>query len=772
MKTRTDVVGLTVLDRLRQLLSGYSEPVNYVLSALVGFILASAAIYQGISPFGVAWAGSVNKDKTVIASVGAGLGYVFNPDPAMNMKYIAALALMCGLRWLLEAVPLNLKWLSAGPIYAAFSLSVTSLAITISGGLLLYDVVMSFSEVVLTAGGAYFFSQSSRALANRGQPVKRRDAVCLVISFGVLVIALAQLSLSGLSLGRVMAVLVILLAARYGGEGAGAVAGIVAGAAASISGGAALMGAYAVGGMVAGVFSSTGRMGVAASFIIVGGIASLLKGASPGMYRPLLEIFAASVAFMVIPQSLVAELGIFRVQSADQAEAPLIKRLLVGRMTRVSTALEDISSLTQQVTGMLDQLGGEDISTVYSSAAEVVCKRCGMAPRCWQQGYSDTVSVLGKLVDIIKENKIPTKEDIPPYFALRCPRTEVLIKELSQKYSGYSDRRALRRQVSQIRSVVTDQFDGMAMLINGVKTELEDVGVQDDKRAKSAADYLSSIGVTATVICYNDKYGRTLIEAEIPSYKLTRIDQEAVALALSEICDQEMDLPEINTQGERTSLIFAGRAMYKAVYGWAQRAGGKNALCGDNCTFFTDRMGRARMILSDGMGTGGAAAVDSKMTISLISRLIKAGIGFDAALRLVNSALLVKSGEESLATVDAADFDLYSGRVSFYKAGAAPTFIIKSGKTGYLESASLPAGILRGVSFEKNGMTLAPGDMIVMVSDGVTATGVDWITSELGALKKEPPTELCERLLDTALERVIDGHADDMTAMAVMLVRA
>lgn len=69
-------------------------------------------------------------------------------------------------------------------------------------------------------------------------------------------------------------------------------------------------------------------------------------------------------------------------------------------------------------------------------------------------------------------------------------------------------------------------------------------------------------------------------------------------------------------------------------------------------------------------------------------------MGCDAALKIVNSALLLKSGEETLATADVAAVDLFTGRAEFYKAGAAPTFLVKNGRAGYVQSDSLPAGIL------------------------------------------------------------------------------
>lgn len=84
------------------------------------------------------------------------------------------------------------------------------------------------------------------------------------------------------------------------------------------------------------------------------------------------------------------------------------------------------------------------------------------------------------------------------------------------------------------------------------------------------------------------------------------------------------------------------------------------------------------------------------MTTGLLCRLIQAGVGFDAALKMVNSALLVKSGEESLATIDVTQIDLYTGRADFYKAGAAPTFVVKSGQDWvcgvHLPACGHPAG--------------------------------------------------------------------------------
>lgn len=63
----------------------------------------------------------------------------------------------------------------------------------------------------------------------------------------------------------------------------------------------------------------------------------------------------------------------------------------------------------------------------------------------------------------------------------------------------------------------------------------------------------------------------------------------------------------------------------------------------------------------------------------LLKKLVTAGFSFDSSLELVNAALLAKSEEESLSTIDVATIDLYSGETQFLKAGAAPTFVYRDG---------------------------------------------------------------------------------------------
>ena len=168
-------------------------------------------------------------------------------------------------------------------------------------------------------------------------------------------------------------------------------------------------------------------------------------------------------------------------------------------------------------------------------------------------------------------------------------------------------------------------------------------------------------------------------------------------------------------------------------------------------------------------GRGNRAALDGAMGAGLLSRLLSAGFGFDSALKVVNSALLVKSNEESLATIDCASVDLFTGRVDLYKAGAPATYIIKGNRVTKCELTSMPAGILRGIEFAKRTAVLSRGDLIVMMSDGITELGGEWLSALLKGFEENTPQEIADSILKEALNVSEGQKEDDMSVIAARL---
>lgn len=193
-------------------------------------------------------------------------------------------------------------------------------------------------------------------------------------------------------------------------------------------------------------------------------------------------------------------------------------------------------------------------------------------------------------------------------------------------------------------------------------------------------------------------------------------------------------------------------------------------LSGDNfsCTELAE--GQLLMGIVDGMGSGDEASGDSEEIIGLLEDLLKAGYEEETALRLVNSVLLGKENGEASTAVDLAITDLYSGKCSFYKSGAAATFIKRNQWVEVMKSTSLPIGVLKEVDYEASCKKLYDGDYIVMVSDGVLeALSGDNKEEALGRLLMDidtrNPKEMADRLLEAVKEYTGQEIMDDMTVL-------
>ena len=84
---------------------------------------------------------------------------------------------------------------------------------------------------------------------------------------------------------------------------------------------------------------------------------------------------------------------------------------------------------------------------------------------------------------------------------------------------------------------------------------------------------------------------------------------------------------------------------------------------------------------------------------------------------------MIKSEDETLSTVDCLAVNLYDGRATISKAGAAQSYHVRDGCVTRIDLPSLPLGILCETDTAHYSFTVKEGDIIVMVSDGVPTDG-------------------------------------------------
>ncbi|MBQ3567412.1 MAG: SpoIIE family protein phosphatase, partial [Anaerotignum sp.] len=100
------------------------------------------------------------------------------------------------------------------------------------------------------------------------------------------------------------------------------------------------------------------------------------------------------------------------------------------------------------------------------------------------------------------------------------------------------------------------------------------------------------------------------------------------------------------------------------------------------------------------------------------------------------------------------------------------SYLWRNGRIISLRSAAVPAGILKQAQPEQNEMLLKDGDMIFMVTDGITdALGgeektAEWLKRKLLAFPLSNPEDAAEYILQEAEKERRDSHRDDRTVLA------
>lgn len=746
----------------------------WVLYAGSGLLAAKGAVFGAFAPFGVSLCAVVPFPFVLATFGGALAGYGVFPAVSGSFRYIAAMSAVLAIRWTLCDIrrlsrhPLFSVAVSAVPVFA------TGLAMMTASGWNGRMAGLYGLEALLSGGGAYFLSRTLTIL--RGTKslgmLMPQETACLVVTGCLGALGLSGVGIAGLSLGRIIAAAVVLFAARFGGAAGGTVAGVALGMVLGMSSSdTAFLGtAYPFGGLMAGLFAPVGPAAGAIAFVLGTASGALLTGDAEPVLRCTVECLAGGALFFLLPDDggvWFRELFL-RGDPAEEREGLL--RSVTMRLRIASRALAGVSSSVEEVSERLTELVTPTMEEVYRQAVEDACCRCGMRVFCWEHRDGMSMSSFDRLTQPLRQQGWVTKEDFREDFLQKCCRPAEMAEAVNRCYGSFMASQAAEKRMEEVRQVVAGQFCGLGDILGEMAQEYENYERFDRELGQRITVKMKELGLKPlSVSCRVDASGRMTVEAETEICSPKHIRRAMLTHEIGRICKRRFEAPGIATTPVSCRISLCEQACYDVETASSQHICGNGRLCGDSLTYFTDGGGHFDVIVSDGMGTGGRAAVDGGMASGIMERLVKAGLGFDCSLKVVNSALLVKSGDESLATLDVLSIDLYSGRANFMKAGAALTFLRKGNTVTRVETPSLPAGILPDIGFSRTEEDLMEGDVIVMVSDGAIATGEDWIERMIAGFRDDSMQTLADRILDEAQARRSDGHDDDITVIAMRL---
>ena len=345
------------------------------------------------------------------------------------------------------------------------------------------------------------------------------------------------------------------------------------------------------------------------------------------------------------------------------------------------------------------------------------------------------------------------------------------VREVREKIDRINGKRGLPPdpEKSDMRMVAADQFYSISDMLSDLAFEFDQAECFDAKTAGKLRRLLGESEIyPKNISVILDKFDRMRVEIACDD-PAPGLSSPVLQAKISKTCGRSLEAGQVTRYGSESLLTFNEKPLYCLSVGYAQYAA-EGRLCGDTVKIARDGRGHQILIISDGMGRGSRAALDGAMGAGLLSRLLSAGFGFDAALKVVNSALLVKSNEESLATLDCACVDLFTGRCAFYKAGAPRSYVLRHGRLTRCELASMPAGILRGITFAKRTAVLGAGDTVVLLSDGITDADAVGLEALLCRFQSQDQQELADTVLAYAKAHTPADRRDDMSVIVARLL--
>ncbi len=682
----------------------------FFISALLGFLAAGTRLGGNGAPLCTALTAVISPLGGFAAFGGAMAAFFLDGTIQLYVTEIISMPAVIIARAMITSVfGRKITPVAAGALACA-SYIICGIAVAFSFKITAALILAVFFRSVL-CGGAAFFTEKAFSCAERDFVISAENCVSVSVVYMLLICMLCGISFGAVNAGRVAGLFFTAAAAfRYGipgGAAAGALSAFAFGAAsASMAPSAAIV---VCAGLASGLLFKKNKLLSAGVFIAVVFAGALVYGMPSDTVKLIPEAAAASAAFCIIPEKL------YRRSFGRTAAAPSAAALNYGaKLKFAASAVSDVRASFAKAAKVLENGGnGNDISKEVCSK---VCTLCRSSVFCGEDEKHRIDSYFRPAENILKSKGFITEKEL--HKALECcPKKNELAEAFNEMYRLSQIEKRYGDVTDCMREITLEQLSETEDMLGFLSQSADVLSSCDEVLSEYVREALEESGVKEPAAAvFFDRDGRIFIECFYEG--LLNVKLEELTERLGSITDRELDEPTAVSLNRVTHLCFQELPAFAVEVGRA-KVSGREQTSGDSDTSFRDSMGNLCILISDGMGSGVRAAVESCMTVSLMTRIIRAGLGTDAAVRLINRLLLTKSAEEIFATVDLLRINLFTGRAEVVKLGAAQTFFKTNGTVKTVESWSTPVGIVSSVEICRRSVQLSDGDSVVMITDGI-----------------------------------------------------
>ena len=736
-------------------------------------------VVQVLAPFGLAYLIAItNYERKYIlsSSLGVIVGYITLFNKVSNFS---AYIIISTIVTIISMSKLNKKARNIASFITVFS------------GLFVYGVLVGSSDIILHLIGAisvtalvfpiyYVVSYTLKCIEeiNTQHFFSIDEIVSIELFICLLIVGIGTISINDISFRNIAAILFIIALAFISdtnmGAGAGITMGIILGfATGNLMESIAIYGAC---GLVAGIFRESGKLFTALSFNIIFIIVTLYSGVFNNI--SFIEALVGTGIFLLIPKKIYNKISLEinkdkKVGHFSEVRFAEIKDELTER-------LKDFTEVLSIMGKSLNNLVGNDKLAIKNKGNALVenlsdrtCSDCDMRYMCWKRELHQTYNAFSDLIRNYENNS----GAFPHELEKKCIKKYALVKNLEDIMNIYMVNETLKSRLGEGRKILSNHINNMSVTISEIVDEFGNELHLCTDVEKSIKKSLLKYGINfGSLICYNDKNGRIKIKMQMENCMGSQACIKTVLPIISETIGKNMSIGSegcnINSKNNMCEIVIEEAPKYHINSHVAVATKEGEKFTGDSYSYGRTKDGNYITVISDGMGSGPEAGLESKVSVEIIEKFMEVGFDEKIAIDAVNAIMSIKfSEDEKFSTLDMNKIDLYTGNAKFMKVGAIESFIKRGNKVEVINSNTLPFGVLEEPDVDTVEKQVSNGDVIVSISDGILDVKNDgsfdttWLIEFLKSTKYRQPKDLSIAILEKAKELSGGKAKDDMTVV-------
>ena len=743
-----------------------------VILGVFGLFLGRLKFLTFLSPVGPAFLGLFlgTSHQFYIIMILTGVGLATSLSGVYLAKYLAALAALALVNAYMVKKHIRPNVMTKAAVSGGAALF-CGLGMAAYENMSLYFAVVSVAEAVLVGGLAIVLRNSANVLAGsrKRRLLSNEEIISLAVLLGGVIAGASNIEIYGVPLRVALAAAAVMIIAHKAGGVYAFAAGTMLGLAQVLVGAATIEESLALGiaGLAAGIFREKGKPAVAGGFAVGFVVTEILlhRPQSLGLW---VSVLGGAAVFAITPANFYFNFNTMVNPVLDNTDEYLdrVREIVNERLMGFSRSFAKLAKTFSLLSAKKASLTQGDVHRLIEDVSDKACAHCAKRETCWQTNFYDTYqTVFGMLGACEKRGAI---SDIPENFQASCVNAARFAEATARVFEIYKTNLAWHNRIVESRELVSEQLTGVAGIIAELSRDMDMyMNFKTDAEESIAAELAKNRIEVENVIVLENRLGKCEVTiTQKPCFDRKNCGREIVRIVSGLLgrkmkvdegqCGYRRDFCRVRLLEEQKYRVFSGAAK-------KQKAG--SAESGDSFSFMELKNGQCILALSDGMGSGAKAREESAAAIELLEEFIESGFEKDIAVKIINSVLVLKSSEESFATLDICAVDLYTGDAEFVKIGAAATYLLREGAVSVIQSKSLPMGMLPAVDIEKAAKRLRDGDIIVMVTDGMDEP---WVADALREMSGRNPQDIADELLAEAETRG-DATNDDLTVLAAKI---